>query len=138
MQIATRFSIAVHILALLGAELEQEPTSEFLAGSVGVNPVVIRQVSGLLRKAGLVASSQGKAGTRLARPLDAVSLLDVYRAVDGDHDLFAIHHPNPQCPVGRGIQGTLDTVFEEAQKALEGRLAQTTVAQIIDQLNITL
>ena len=131
MRIAARFSVAVHVLTLLGEEFAPDPTSEWIASSVGVNPVVVRNVSGMLRRAGLVASSQGKAGTALAKPLADVTLLDVYRAVDADGDLFAIHgNPNPQCPVGANIQEALDGVFLDAQRAMEDRLAATTLETV--------
>lgn len=135
MRIATRFSIAVHILSLLGTDLPQEPTSEFLAGSIGVNPVVVRNVIGMLKRAGLVLASQGRAGASLAKPLEEVSLLDVYRAVEVGDDLFAIHgNPHPECPVGRNIQGALDSVFTDAQRALENRLAATTLRDVLTDI----
>lgn len=137
MQVASRFSIGVHILSLLGADPGAENTSEYLAGSIGVNPVVVRNVSGMLRRAGLVATRQGVAGARLARPLAEVTLLDVYRAVAAvdEGDLFAVHpNPNPRCPVGANIQRTLENVFGEAQRAMEARLAQTTLEQVARQL----
>lgn len=132
MRIATRFSVAVHVLSLVGMDLTPEPTSEWIAGSVGVNPVVVRNVSGMLRRAGLVVSTQGKAGTRLARPPDQITLLDVYRAVGAVDELFAMHeNPHPDCPVGCRIQGALDGVFQDAQRALEARLAATSIADIV-------
>src|SRR5579884_4267870 len=98
MRIATRFSIAIHILTLLGFEEGESPTSEWMAGSIGVNPVVVRNILGMLRRAGLVHSQQGVAGARPSRPLDQITMLDVYRAVEEGGPLFAIHsHPNPAC-----------------------------------------
>ncbi len=136
MRSANRFSIAVHILSLLGALPEAEHTSEWMAGSIGVNPVVVRNVTGLLRRAGLVRTHQGVAGARLARPLAEISLLDVYRAVEGDEaGLFSIHpRPNPQCPVGARIQGTLTRLFAAAEDALHARLAGITLAQVVRRL----
>lgn len=135
MRIATRFSIGVHILTLLGSEYTSEPTSEWIAGSVGVNPVVIRNISGMLRRAGLVTSSQGKTGTSLARALSQITLLDVYCAVDADGDLFGMHgNPNPDCPVGNNIQSALNGVFVDAQQALEARLQETTLDQIVAKI----
>lgn len=138
MRIATRFSIGVHILSILGSDLFDEPTSERMAGSIGVNPVVVRNVTGMLRRAGLVSSSQGVAGARLARPLAGITLLDVYHAVEVDVDLFAIHeNPHPDCPVGARIQGTLEAVFTDAQRAMETRLAATTMDLVVERLGLT-
>lgn len=133
--IANRFSIGVHILSLLGAERDAEHTSEWMAGSVGVNPVVVRNVTGMLRRAGLVRTQQGVAGTRLARPLSQVTLLDVYRAVEDEASLFSVHpRPNPKCPVGARIEGTLREVFADAENAMHAKLAETTMEQLVRKL----
>ena len=135
MRTANRFSIGVHILSLLGALRDAEHTSEWMAGSIGVNPVVVRNVTGMLRRAGLVRTQQGVAGTRLARPLSKVSLLDVYRAVEAEGSIFSVHpRPNPKCPVGARIQETLSEVFEEAQGALERKLAGISLEAVVRKL----
>lgn len=137
MTISSRFSVAVHILALLEMNKEKRITSEFIAGSVNTNPVVIRRIIGMLNKAGLVRTNPGIAGAELAKEADQVTLLDVYRAVQAElvDQLFAIHeHPNPQCLVGRNIQGTLETSFYKAQNSMERELAGTTVRDIIESI----
>jgi Rrf2 family protein len=136
MRIANRFSIAVHILSLLGTIEDAEHTSEWMAGSIGVNPVIVRKISGMLRRAGLVRTSQGVAGAQLARPLSDITLLDVYRAVEPDGALFSVHpRPHPKCEVGSKIQGTLEKVFGEAQDALEAKLAATTMQQLVREMS---
>ena len=135
MRIATRFSIAVHVLAILGIETASEPTSEYMAKSIGVNPVMVRNVTGMLRRAGLVMSHQGRAGTHLAKRLDTLTLLDVYRAVDAAEELFAMHEkPNPNCPVGGNIEAVLEPILSEAQKAMEEKLGVTTMESIAEQI----
>jgi Rrf2 family protein len=134
-RIANRFSIGVHILSLLGALRDAEHTSEWMAGSIGVNPVVVRNVTGMLRRAGLVRTQQGIAGTWLARPLSEVTLLDVYRAVEDETSLISVHpHPNPNCPVGARIEATLREVFAEAENAMHAKLAGVTLEQVVRRL----
>jgi DNA-binding IscR family transcriptional regulator len=134
-RIANRFSIAVHILSLLGALREAEHTSEWMAGSIGVNPVVVRNVTGMLRRARLVRTQQGVAGTKLARPLSEVTLLDVYRAVEEEGSVFSVHpRPNPKCPVGARIEGALREAFAEAENAMHAKLAGITLEQVIRRL----
>lgn len=134
-RLANRFSIAVHILSLLGALRDAEHTSEWMAGSIGVNPVVVRNVAGMLRRAGIVRTQQGVAGTRLARPLSQITLLDVYRAVEDEASVFSIHpRPNPKCPVGARIQETLSEVFTNAERAMQANLAAVTVGQLVRRL----
>ena len=135
MRIANRFSIGVHILSLLGALRDAEHTSEWMAGSIGVNPVVVRNVTGMLRRAGLVRTQQGVAGASLARPLSEITLLDVYRAVEDEGSLFSIHpRPNPKCPVGVRIQRTLNEVFAEAEDAMHAKLGGITLQQVVRKL----
>ncbi len=135
MRIANRFSIAVHILSLLGVLRDTEHTSEWMAGNIGVNPVVVRNVTGMLRRAGLVRTQQGVPGTRLARPLSQITLLDVYRAVEDEASVFSVHpRPNPKCPVGSRIQETLSGVFTSAERAMQANLAAVTVGQLVRRL----
>jgi DNA-binding IscR family transcriptional regulator len=134
-RIANRFSIGVHILSLLGTLRDAEHTSEWMAGSIGVNPVVVRNVTGMLRRAGLVRTQQGVAGAWLARPLREVTLLDAYRAVEDAGSLFSVHpRPNPKCPVGARIEETLSDVFAEAENAMHTKLASITLEQVVRRL----
>jgi len=134
-RIASRFAIAVHLLSLLASEASASQSSEWLAGSIGVNAVIVRNIMGLLRRAGLVNVRQGVAGASLSRPAAEITLLDVYRAVEADGELFGIHaDPNPNCDVGARIVGTLEKVFGEAQRAMEARLNAVTMADIVSDL----
>jgi Rrf2 family protein len=133
---ANRFSIAVHILSLLGAVRDAEHTSEWMAGSIGVNPVVVRNVTGMLRRAGLVRTQQGVAGARLARPLSEITLLDVYRAVEEDTSVFSVHpRPNPKCPVGSRIEQTLSQIFTNAERAMHAKLEAVTLDHVVRRLS---
>jgi Rrf2 family protein len=127
--------MAVHILAFLEHFKTQRVTSDFIAGSVGTNPVVIRRILGLLKAAGLVTSQQGSEGGFALgkRPRD-ISLLEVYQAVkaaEAGH-LFSLHeHPHPECPVGGVIQGVLEHEFLDVQAAMEMALQDITLATIM-------
>lgn len=138
MQVASRFAIGVHILTILAFNTEADNTSEYMAGSIGVNPVIVRNIVGMLKRAKLVYTRQGVAGTQLAKPLKDITLLDVYKAVqaiDNQH-LFSIHaNPNPNCPIGANIQCALEEAFTQAQLAMENHLAQTTLENIMQRLD---
>lgn len=130
---SNRFAVAVHIMTLLETNKTARLTSDYIAGSVNTNPVVIRRIIGLLNKAGLVTTSAGVAGAVITRPASEITLFDIYNAVhnNGQDELFAIHEkPNPACSVGRHIQSSLETAFNEAQKAMEYKLADITLEQI--------
>ncbi|WP_424951492.1 Rrf2 family transcriptional regulator [Deinococcus sp.] len=130
----SQFSVAAHMLVLV--QVFPGPlSSESIADSVGVNPVVVRQVSGLLRRAGLLETRRGVAGATLTRPAEQITLLDVYRAVNAPQQVLKMHpHPNPQCSVGANIQTVLNTVYAEAQAALEARLARMSLADVVRDL----
>lgn len=138
MTISSRFSVAIHILSLLEINKDGISTSEYISGSVNTNPVVIRRIMGMLNKAGLVEVRTGVAGSKLSRPLDRITLLDVYRAVHvvEEDGLFAVHdHPNPDCPVGRNIQSAIEPIFSLAQKAMENTLAAVTLQDVVDEIS---
>lgn len=136
MQIASRFTIAVHILTCIEIFRDEGPcTSESIAGSVGVNPVVIRRVLGQLKDAGMVRIVRGvQGGAVLAKPLDEITLFDVYEAVDSvnGEELFHFHdNPNPDCPVGRNIHAVLDGRLHTAQKAMEDSLKSMRLSDVV-------
>ncbi|MFD1957293.1 Rrf2 family transcriptional regulator [Paenibacillus thailandensis] len=133
MQISTRFSMAVHTLTLI-AFSPNECTGDFIASSVNTNPVVIRRIMGMLKKAGLIDVRAGVGGAVLLKEPDEISLLDVYRAVRATEEegLFRIHeNPNIACPVGRNIEQVLQEELNEAQSAMEQRLARSSIAQLL-------
>ena len=135
MQITSKFTAAVHILTcidIFGGQMRV--TSDFLSGSTGVNAVIVRNVLGQLRNAGIVETRQGSGGAHLAKALDEITLYDIYKAVDcvDDEGLFHFHeNPNADCPVGRNIHKAMDGRLEAAQTALENELKSTTLAQVV-------
>ena len=128
----TRFAVAVHILTFLQTQGGEPATSELIASSVRTNPSLIRRLLSQLARAGLTTSQMGAGGgALLARPADAITLLDVYRAVDEDGGVIPMHpSPNPRCPVGRHIQAVLATRIDAAERALRAELARTTIAEL--------
>ena len=136
MQISSRFTIAVHVLICIEAFKEDyKVTSDFLASSVNVNPVVIRRLLQQLKKAGLICVKRGSGGTQAAKPLDHITLLDLYHAVEcvEEGKLFHFHeNPNPQCPVGKNIHTILDTRLEEIQKAMEKEMSLVSIQDIMN------
>lgn len=134
--INTRFSVAVHILALAASMPREKLTSEYIAGSVNTNPVVIRRIGSMLKKAGLLESQAGIRGFALAAQPEVITLLDIYQAVQKEEEaLFGVHpSPNPRCAVGQNIQGALNTAFGSAQHAMEQELAGISLKNIMNDL----
>ena len=134
MQISSRFTIAVHVLLCIETfKNDYKVTSDFLASSVNVNPVVIRRLLQQLKKAGIVTVMRGTGGTDTARPTDEITLLDIYHAVEcvENGELFHFHeNPNPNCPVGKNIHRILDDKLTQVQTAMEQELASITLADV--------
>ncbi len=81
MQISSRFTIAIHIFACIDTFGGQyKVTSDFLAGSTNVNPVIIRKILSRLKNAGLIDVARGTGGTTVSKPLSDITFLDVYHA----------------------------------------------------------
>lgn len=104
-------------------------TSDFLASSIRVNPVIIRRIISQLKSAGMVNITRGRGGMTLAKSLDEITLYDVYKAVDCvNGSLFHFHeNPNPECPVGKNIHNSLDGILNEIQKTFEDKLRSITL-----------
>ena len=137
MKISSRFSVAVHIISILQLYGIPMPTSEYIAGSVNTNPVVIRRILGMLKQAGIVDMKRGAGGAYLVKNVEDITMLDVYKAVGSveDGQLFQIHeNPNPECPVGANIQEVVNIAISSAQFAMEGVLEKITLADITKNL----
>lgn len=131
---SSRFTVAVHTLTLLAHEGERAVTSDYIAGSVNTNPVVIRRVLGMLAKAKLVKSSEGAGGgTTLTRAADRITMADVFKAVEPEGELFSLprRDPNPHCPVGRSVQGIVGQHSARFGKVVEREMKQITIADVL-------
>ncbi len=140
MQITSRFTIAVQVFACISQFEEQfKITSDFLASSVNVNPVVIRRILQQLKSAGLIEVKRGSGGASIVKSPEEITLLDIFNAVEclDEGQLFHFHeNPNVLCPVGRNIHNVLDQKLEHIQSAMENDLSKTTVADIIKDTEI--
>lgn len=138
MQISSRFTIAIHMLACMDVfQDEYKITSDFLASSIHVNPVIIRKILSQLKDAGLIEVKRGPGGAALAKPLNEITFFDVYQSVDciEDHTLFHFHeNPDPDCPVGKNIHRVLDDKLLRIQGAMEQELKAITLADVDSDL----
>ena len=137
MQITSRFTIAVHSIALIECNRDMKVTSNIIAGSTNVNPVIVRGVLSQLKEAGIINSRQGASGVTLAKPLSDITFYDIYEAVDSvkDEGLFHFHeHPNPDCSVGRNIHAATDERLRQVQTAMENEMKKIRLSDIIDDI----
>ncbi|GAB5518871.1 MAG: Rrf2 family transcriptional regulator [Rhodothermales bacterium] len=132
----SRFTLAVHSLALLTLADEQEAgpvTSEAIAESAATNPVVVKRTLAALGRAGLVGARGGRGGgSWLARPATSISLREVYEALEDDETLIPLHPGglSSSCQVGQGVASYLDDLYDDLADALKARLGNTTLADV--------
>lgn len=135
MQISSRFTIAIHMFACIDTfEGKEKITSDFMAGSINVNPVIIRKLLQKLKAADLVKVQRGSGGTSINKELDKITLLDIYKAVEcvDNGELFHFHeNSNQNCPVGKNIHLILDDKLKRVQTAMENELNSITLEEII-------
>jgi len=129
----SRFSVAVHVMTALAYNDGESIASPRLATSVGTNPVVIRRLLLRLEKAGLVETRVGKGGgARLARRPGAVTLLDIFRAVEGGSPFALPDKPeNKACAVSCAMKKMLSSVLAETDRAISRSLEKVRLSDLV-------
>lgn len=132
MAYSTRLSDALHVLVFIEEQQGADLSSEAIAKSLAANPSSVRQMMGKLKRAGLIESVTGHAMPHLARTPEAITMLDVYRAVEGDKPLLHLDtHTNPACGVGVNVQLVIGELFADVQQEAEAAMSSITLAWII-------
>ena len=132
MKYSTKLSDAVHIMAFIAIHQEYDLSSAVIADSIQTNPAFVRQIMMKLKKAGLMSSVNGHAKPSLAKPAEEITLLDIYKAVEGSKPLLHLDpHTNPDCGVGVNIQLALQDYYSEIQKGTETHMSGISLQDII-------
>ena len=132
MKYSTKLSDAVHIMAFIAIHQEYDLSSTVIADSIQTNPAFVRQIMMKLKKAGLMSSVNGHAKPSLAKPTEEITLLDIYKAVEGNKPLLHLDtHTNPDCGVGVNIQLALQDYYNEIQKETEKHMSSISLQDII-------
>ena len=132
MKYSTKLSDAVHIMAFIAIHQEYDLSSTVIADSIQTNPAFVRQIMMKLKKAGLMSSVNGHAKPSLAKPTEEITLLDIYKAVEGSKPLLHLDtHTNPDCGVGVNIQLALQDYYSEIQKGTETHMSGISLQDII-------
>ena len=134
---STKYSVSIHILSLIALKEEQPITSEYIAGSVNTNPALVRRLMSSLKKACLIRAQTKLGVLVLAKPPEEISLLQVFKAVEKEQHLFAIHSDtNTNCPVGARIGVTLEFINSQVQSVFEKELASIYLSDILKDLGM--
>lgn len=131
-----RFPVAAHALAYLAHKGAYSPAeaaaSAVLAASVPTNPVVVRRVTAMLARAGLIATRPGASGGAwlLLRP-EQITLDQVLKAVNGCAHLGSPPAGAKGCPVSEHIPRQVAKALTAADRAASEALAKITIADLL-------
>ncbi len=131
-----KFPVAAHALAYLAHKsafsADRAVASAELAASVPTNPVVVRRVTAMLGKAGLIGARAGaNGGAWLLKPAEDITLDVVLKAVNGCAHLGVAPKGVKGCPVGEKIPEAVSAAMMAANFAAADRLSQISVADLL-------
>lgn len=130
---SSRFAVALHALAIIARRGGEPASSEWIAESVGTNPVVIRRALAPLREAGIITSVAGAAGGfLLAKPADTIALSQIWVAVEPEG--FACHGGAEDCPVAAGLPPILAEIGRDMDRAIETSLRAWRLSDVTRRL----
>ncbi|MGA0608128.1 RrF2 family transcriptional regulator [Phenylobacterium sp. VNQ135] len=130
----SRLSRMLHVLIHMDRH-DGPVTSELIARMLNTNPVVVRRAMAGLREQGYVTSEKGHGGGwTLARPLEQITLRDVYDAL-GQPTVFAlgVTQDDPACLVEQAVNDAVSEALREAEARLLRRLGEITVGALAQE-----
>ncbi|MFV0556629.1 MAG: Rrf2 family transcriptional regulator [Lactovum sp.] len=125
-----KLSVAVHIICLIEklSASGHVVISDFIAGSVNINPASVRRIIPVLTKSEIIYKSNGYQISHFKK----LTLYDVLKSVDYDNHLFYPHtNSNLQCPVGSEIEGKMLKIYSGLEKNLDNELKEIKLSEII-------
>ncbi|PVX44975.1 BadM/Rrf2 family transcriptional regulator [Flavobacterium sp. 103] len=127
--ISGKFAITIHILTLLSKFPDEYLSSDFIASSMNVHPVLVRKEIANLKKNHIVESKEGKnGGTRLLKSASKISLNAIFKMTFDTVTLgFSKNEPNPDCPVGKQINKNLENLYDDINKTINIQLNEITL-----------
>ena len=142
MHISNKCSIAVHCLIFIYEYGEDKKvTSELLSLSTGCNPVTIRNIVSAMKKDGIIDVKFGTGGTKLAVPIQDISLYRICAAVDPKaiDKMIGVHSiPSPFCPIGRNIGSVLDRTYDTIKEDFISSMKSITMERIVNEYHSAL
>jgi len=141
MSYSLAFSQAIVTVLFVGDKVEQGfydfvPTKELSASLNIARPTAVK-ILGNLASAGIIETREGaKGGVRLARLPANITILDVFTAIENGKPMF--RHDFELRVKGEKptrAQRAVLTILNDAEAAMTDRLAQTTIADLLAEIN---
>jgi Rrf2 family protein len=121
-------------MSLLAYQQGELLSSDYIASSININPVIVRKEISNLKKYGLIESKEGKGGGNiLGKPAKKIFLSDIYHAVSNQNALGKTNNPNVKCPVGKQINKHLNSLYSEVETTLIKKLNKISLSDFIHQ-----
>lgn len=134
-----RLSDLLHILVYIEMHSQEKLTSDLIASSLNTNASLVRRMMGQLRKADLLATTQGTAAPKLTRPPRDITIFDVYLATCPEAPLLKVdHNTSKKCEVGNAIPEVLNKYYLNIQSAAEAKMRQITLQDIINDVEMNI
>ena len=134
--VKSKFSISLHILTLLALFKDEWHTSSHIAGSLNINPVLVRNEIVNLKKGHLIESKEGKnGGVRLLKDAKDILLSDIFLLAKGEDNVLSLSNntPNPDCVVGKQINDKLQVLLETIDQSIIKELKKQTLESFKNQ-----
>ena len=133
--VSGKFAITIHILTLLSKFPDEYLSSEFIAGSMNLHPVLVRKEIANLKKNNIVESKEGKnGGTKLSKSASGISLDAIYKMTFETVSLgFSKNTPNPNCPVGKKINENLQNLYDDINDKISLQLKDISLEDFSNQ-----
>ncbi len=133
----TRFATIIHILTLLAKFPDQWLSSEWIAESISINPVIVRKELAVLHKMGWVVSKKGKEGGTMLNVLSCeITMADIFKAVKNSNVLGKRNAcGETKCTVGKEINLTLEKLFDETDKIVINALEKKSLKSFVEQFD---
>lgn len=133
--VSGKFAITIHILTLLSKFPDDYLSSEFIAGSMNLHPVLVRKEIANLKKNNIVESKEGKnGGTKLSKAASGISLDAIYKMTFETVSLgFSKNTPNPNCPVGKKINKNLQNLYDGINDKISLQLKDISLEDFSNQ-----
>lgn len=135
MRKSTKLADAMHILAYIHIMQGEKITSQSIATSLMTHPAFVRQIMSKLKKAGIISSIQGAAKPEIVKPLDQISLYDIYQIVEPNNRLIPLDaQTNMTCEIAPSIHSHLQDYYDQIQNQAEEEMKTITLDQLIQQV----
>ena len=140
MRLSQNFGTSIHILLIIHEETKKHKvTSDVIAKILGISSVSTRNLLNLLKKAGFItiAPRKEKGGTQLAKPLNEITLLDIFETVEAEYEEKFIDlctQRSNKTYTGVHINEIISGYVEYSLDAVKEKLGKVTLEDALDSL----